>query len=285
MNEIVSYKPDDSLLPYISGYFYTTNKFKEFENQFFTPKGTAALTIPLEINPNSYLIYPDKSSKIYFEKFTPYLFGQMSKMGISYLEGSFDIFVIVFTPTGLFHFLEGSASQMTDRVLGLDQLELFDLHNNLKNLFESRTDLFNSIELVNKYLFDHFNSRPRKKITEFIPSVIQHIHLNKGVINLEGIVGKIGITMRTFQIHFKNQVGISPKLFGRIIRFNSLLFALDSSHTSDILSFAVQFGYADKPHLYKDFKQFLGMTPKKYMQLINNVNSMVENEVNKFLPK
>ncbi|MCH6235056.1 DUF6597 domain-containing transcriptional factor [Cognataquiflexum rubidum] len=117
MNEIVSYRPDESLSPYVLGYFYTAHKFEGLENQFFTPKGTAALTIPVDVNPNSYLIYPDKSSKIYFEKFSPYLFGQMSKMGLSNLRGHFDIFVIVFTPTGLFHFLDGPASQITDKVM------------------------------------------------------------------------------------------------------------------------------------------------------------------------
>ncbi|WP_241142282.1 helix-turn-helix domain-containing protein [Cognataquiflexum rubidum] len=106
-----------------------------------------------------------------------------------------------------------------------------------------------------------------------------------GVVNLEEIVEQLGINNRTFQIHFKNQVGISPKLFCRIIRFNSLLFALDSSPTADILSFAIQFGYTDKPHLYKDFKQFLGMTPKEYKRRINNVNALVEKEVKKYFPE
>lgn len=285
MNEIVSFKPDESLSAFISGYFHTTNYFTKCENQFFTPKGTAALMIPLEINPNSYLIYPDKSSKIYFEKFVPYLFGQMSKMGISNLEDRFNLFVIIFTPTGLYHFLEGPANQLTDRVMRLDQLGFTELHQKLNNLFETNFEIETCLEQVNKFLLDHFNSIPRKKISEFIPSVIHQIHMNKGVVNLENIVEQLGINKRTFQIHFKNVVGISPKLFCRITRFNSLLRALDSLPTADILSLAVQFGYADKPHLYKDFKEFTGMTPIKYMKLIDNVNALIEKEVRKYLSK
>ncbi|WP_373493820.1 DUF6597 domain-containing transcriptional factor [Aquiflexum sp.] len=160
MNNIVSFNSDDSLSAYISGYFYATNHFEKFANQFYTPKGTAAITIALEINSNSCLIYPDKTSKIYFEKFEPYLFGQTSKIAISNFEDRFDLFVIVFTPTGLFHFLEGPASQMTDRVLPLDHIGFPDFHQKLKNLFETNTEIETCIEKVNQFLIDHFNSHP-----------------------------------------------------------------------------------------------------------------------------
>jgi methylphosphotriester-DNA--protein-cysteine methyltransferase len=279
MNNIVSFRPDDSLSEYISAYLYSTNQFDKSAKQFYTPKGTAAITIPLEINPNSYLMYPDKTSKIYFEKFVPFLFGQMSKIGISNLEDRFDIFTIVFTPIGLFHFLEGSAGEVTDRVLRLDRLGLAELHQKLRDLFKSNTEIESSLVHVNRYLNDHFNSMPKKKIPEFIPPIIDQIHMEKGIVNLERMVEKLGINNRTFQLHFKNVIGISPKLFCRITRFNILLQALDALPSADILDFAVQFGYADKPHLYKDFKEFVGMTPLQYMKLVNNVNAMVEKEV------
>lgn len=283
MNKIISFKPEESLSKYISAYLYTANHFEKSAKQFYTPKGTAAITITLEINPNSYLMYPDKTSKIYFEKYNPCLFGQMSKIGISYLEDRFDIFTIVFSPIGLFHFLDGSASQVTDRVLRLDRVGLAQLHEKLRDLFKSNIEIESCLGYVNKYLIDHFNSRPKKNIPDFIPKVIHQINMDKGVINLECLVENLGINKRTFQLHFKNIVGISPKLFCRITRFNILLQALDTVPTVDILDFAVQFGYTDKPHLYKDFKEFVGMTPLQYMRLINNVNAMVEKEVRKKL--
>lgn len=279
MNKIVSFKPDDSLSEYISAYLYATNQFDKSAKQFYTPKGTAAITIPLEINSSSYLMYPDKTSKIYFEKFNSYLFGQMSKIGISNLKDQFDIFTIVFTPIGHYHFLDGPATQMTDRVMRLDRLGLGELHQKLRELFESKSEIDYCLRQVNQFLIDHFNSKPRKEIPEFITSVIHQIHMKRGIVNLERMVENLGINNRTFQLHFKNVIGISPKLFCRITRFNILLQALDLLPTADILDFAVQFGYADKPHLYKDFKEFVGMTPLQYMKLVNNVNAMVEKEV------
>jgi AraC-like DNA-binding protein len=175
--------------------------------------------------------------------------------------------------------LDGPAVQMTDRVMRLDRLGLSELHQKLKDLFKSNTEIESCLEQVNKYLIDHFISMPKKKISEFIPSVIHQIHMKKGIVNIERMVEKLGINERTFQLHFKNVIGISPKLFCRITRFNILLQALDALPTADILDFEFQFGYADKPHLYKDFKEYVGMTPLQYMKLVNNVNAMVEKEV------
>lgn len=283
MNGIVSFKPVDSLLPYVSGYFYSNFNFDRFDKQFFTPKGTAALFIPLDIDPGSYIGYPDDSNRIFFENFVPYLFGQMTRIGNSSLIHRFENFVIIFKPYGLFHFLGGPASQMTDRIVRLDQMGLPELHQKMTHVFKSSSEVSNWVPQVDRILIDHFHSAPIKKVSEFIPVVINQVHLGKGVINLEEIVNQLGINNRTFQIHFKDQIGISPKLFCRITRFNSLLEVLDSMPSDDLLGFAIQFGYTDNPHLYKDFKEFTGLTPKKYMRLRSNFNALIEREVKKGL--
>jgi len=205
----------------------------------------------------------------------------MSKMSRSYFEGRFDFFVIVFTPTGLFHFMEGPASQMTDRIMRLDHLGMKEIHLNIKNLFESTSQAETIVAAIDKILKDHFYSCPSKQFTLDMSSVTRQILIKRGVIDLEEIVQQLGINNRTFQIHFKNQVGVSPKLFCRIIRFNALLLALDENPLADILELALQFGYNDNPHLYKDFKSFVGMTPRKFLQLINNYNAQVEREIRK----
>jgi len=285
MNEIAFFPPDESLTPFINGYLYSRHKFDGFEKPFFTPKGSAAIVILLEITSRSYFEYPDPSSKIYFEKFAPYLFGQMSKMGKSHFEGQFDVFVIVFTPTGLFHFMDGLPSQVTDRFERLDQFGLTGLSQNFKNLFQSNSKPETCVSDVNRILIEHFNAYRRKNITLNMAPIANEIMQCNGLIGLEEIVERLEINNRTFQIHFKNQTGIPPKLFCRIVRFNAFLHVLDQNPKADILELALRFGYSDNPHLYKDFKQFVGMTPKKYLQLINNVNAKVERELKKNPPK
>ncbi|TVP49639.1 MAG: AraC family transcriptional regulator [Mongoliibacter sp.] len=279
MNEIVFFPPDKSLSPFIYGYLYSRHRINGIEKPFFTPKGSAAIVILLEINSSSYLEYPDPSSKIYFDRFVPYLCGQMSRMGKSHIEGQFDVFVIVFNPTGLFHFMEGSPRQITDRFERMEHFGLNGLSQKLKNLFESNAKPENCISDVNKILIAHFSSCIRKNVTLNMAPIVNEMLQRNGLIGLAEIVERLEVSFRTFQNHFKNQIGLSPKLFCRIIRFNALLLALDENPMPDILELALQFGYSDNSHLHKDFKQFVGMTPKKYLQLYLNINSEIELEL------
>ncbi|MGY6520120.1 MAG: helix-turn-helix domain-containing protein [Mongoliitalea sp.] len=276
MNEVAFFKPCESLAPYISGFLLSHVKFNGIEKPFFTPKGAAAIVIPIHISPTSYLEYPTKSNQIFFENSTPYLFGQMSKIGYSFFEGRFEFFVIVFTPTGLFHFLEGSASEATDRVMLLEHYGKQELHYQLKNIFEDSRDQTNLINIVEQVLLAHFNCLEPKKMTIDIAHAAHQILIKKGLVALDELIDEYGVNKRTFQIHFKNQVGISAKLFCRIIRFNLLLLILDKDPTVDILEFALRFGYTDTSHLHKDFVAFVGMSPKKYVKMLINYNAEIE---------
>ncbi len=285
MSEIRFFPPDESLTPYINGYLFSRYTLDRTEKPIFTPKGTAALVINTEISETSYLEYPNPNLKLYFQKYVPYLFGQMSRLGKSHLDGVFAPFVIVFTPTGLYQFLDEPSNQMTDNAFKLSQLGYVEFAQKLQNVFESQIAIEDCIPEINRILSDYFSHRKPKNPTVNMAPVANEILFSNGRVSLDELIDRLNINPRTFQIHFNNQVGLSPKLFCRIIRFNALLMALDQNPQADLLELALEFGYSDNPHLYKDFKQFVGMTPKQYLRLILNINSKVELELKKNPPK
>lgn len=285
MYEIRFFPPDDSLTPYVNGYLFSSYTLDGTEKPFFTPKGTAALVINIEISESSYLEYPKPDVKLYFEKYAPYLFGQMSRLGKSHLDGQFAPFVIVFTPTGLYQFLDEPSNQMTDKAYKLEDLGYHELANKLKNLFATASRVEDCIPELNRILSDYFSTKTFKSPAFDMAPVANEILLSNGLVSLDALIDRLKINPRTFQIQFKNQVGLSPKLFCRITRFNSLLVALDQNPKADLLELALDFGYSDNPHLYKDFKQFVGMTPRQYLRLILNINSKVELELKRNPPK
>jgi methylphosphotriester-DNA--protein-cysteine methyltransferase len=61
-------------------------------------------------------------------------------------------------------------------------------------------------------------------------------------------------------IGLKDAVGISPKLFGRMQRFQRVFWAVEGT-TSDWIDVAVHCGYYDRAHLIRDFREFAGKTP------------------------
>jgi len=276
MNEVSFFNASKSLRSYVSGYLHARYEITGNTRPLFSPKGTAALAIPLEVSTNTYLAYPNPSDKYFLKKHVPLLFGQMTKVGYANYATQFQGFVIVFTPTGLFHFVKGFASDLTDRILYLEQLGLEELQSKLQAVFASGRHPSEWIQTLDEVLLDYFDSLPPKKVRVDVSSVADEILFNKGHLVLDKLVGRVGLNMRTFQIHFKQQVGLTPKLFCRIARFNSLLNAIHTTLEFDMLTFAVDCGYTDKSHLYKDFRDFMGMTPREYMKLYFRVNAKIE---------
>jgi AraC-like DNA-binding protein len=276
MNEVSFFNASKYLRSYVSGYLHVRQEFIDNTRPLFSPKGASSLVIPLEVSTNTYLAYPNPSDKYLFKKYVPLIFGQMSKVGYVHNLAQFQGFIIVFTPTGLFHFVQGFASDLTDHILYLEQLGLEELQSKLQAVFVSGRHPSEWIQTLDEVLLDYFDSLPQKKVRVDVSSVADEILFNKGHLVLDKLVGRVGLNMRTFQIHFKQQVGLTPKLFCRIARFNSLLNAIHTMLEFDMLTFAVDCGYTDKSHLYKDFKDFMGMTPRQYLKLYFRVNAEIE---------
>ena len=74
------------------------------------------------------------------------------------------------------------------------------------------------------------------------------------------------ISERQFQRRFKNQVGISPKKFQRIIRFEKALDILTKSNYGQLTQVAYETGYVDQSHFIKDFSAFSGMSPYDFIK-------------------
>ncbi len=60
---------------------------------------------------------------------------------------------------------------------------------------------------------------------------------------------------------FRNQVGLTPKLFARIERVQRIL----RSGASDWADAAAAAGFSDQAHLVREFKTFTGTTPTRYV--------------------
>jgi AraC-like DNA-binding protein len=96
---------------------------------------------------------------------------------------------------------------------------------------------------------------------------------------LAQLVSESDVSHRSFITRFRNSVGLSPKTFSRVRRFQRVISALSlttdgaaatlSSRTRrmSLAQLAVDAGYADQAHLCRDFVEFAGVSPSAYLQL------------------
>jgi len=60
---------------------------------------------------------------------------------------------------------------------------------------------------------------------------------------------------------FARDLGISPKLYARIVRLNAVLATLDETERARAVDLALDAGYFDQAHLLRDFRLLAGRTP------------------------
>lgn len=82
---------------------------------------------------------------------------------------------------------------------------------------------------------------------------------------IRAITEQTGFSTRYFNQLFRDQVGITPKLFCRIQRFQKVLEALSSKAPVDWLDIVFTCGYFDQAHLIHDFREFADCTPTEYL--------------------
>ncbi|HZU32186.1 MAG TPA: AraC family transcriptional regulator [Candidatus Angelobacter sp.] len=76
---------------------------------------------------------------------------------------------------------------------------------------------------------------------------------------------QIGISSRRFIQLFSNQVGLTPKLFCRVRRFQQVLKKVRTGAEFDWTEIAADCGYYDQAHFIHDFKAFSGINPTTYL--------------------
>jgi AraC-like DNA-binding protein len=80
----------------------------------------------------------------------------------------------------------------------------------------------------------------------------------------------MGISPRRFIQVFTQQVGITPKLFCRIQRFQSALNLIQHRQRHNWTQLALACGYYDQAHFANEFRVFSGLSPTAYFQVRGN---------------
>jgi AraC-like DNA-binding protein len=95
-------------------------------------------------------------------------------------------------------------------------------------------------------------------------ALFRHIHLAPPVAEISN---EIGISSRRLIQVFSAEVGLTPKLFCRVRRFQQALRLMDRQIEFDGAGMAADCGYFDQAHFIHDFKAFSGMSPTEYYAL------------------
>ena len=183
--------------------------------------------------------------------------------GIMKFNGNYSAFMVRFTPNGLNKLLGLPLNEITnhlleaDGVLGKSSIDLLNRLQNATNIYEmaKQTDLF-----FKKYCSYHKYGQMRDSIS-FVANQIMEF---KCQTKIALYAQRANMSPRNFERKFKEQVGTSPKLFCRSLRFNQAIDLKTEHPERSWTDISYECGYFDQMHLITDFKKLSNATPQNF---------------------
>jgi len=87
------------------------------------------------------------------------------------------------------------------------------------------------------------------------------LEARRGQVRVDALAAELGLHVRTLERRFLDQFGMTPKRMIRLVRLRHVLEALHAGGFGTLADLAHACGYADQPHLIRDFKALTGRLP------------------------
>ena len=164
-------------------------------------------------------------------------------------SGRSDILGLRFRPGGASAFLRTPMSELRDAILPLDLFAPL-LADQIADTSRAR----DRIALLEQFLLQRLDPPDRR-----LEAAVRVITESSGRARIRTVAAYAGASERTLERLFENRVGLSPKGFARIARFQAALRG-DTS------------GYFDESHHIHEFRELSGLTPAQLREEQSEMN-------------
>lgn len=95
---------------------------------------------------------------------------------------------------------------------------------------------------------------------------LQRIEASDGGVAIAEIRERTGFSKTRLAAAFRDQIGVSPKVYARIVRFRRALALLDEG-AGALVEVALASGYYDQSHMTTEFRELGGLTPREFVSV------------------
>lgn len=192
-----------------------------------------------------------------------YVGGALTVPGRMRLGRRVEMLGAMFRPGRAGAFFRPPADELTDRLIPLDDLWSAGgraLERELRELPTTAARIGRlEAELLRRLAAPRAQDDGWAHIAEFI-------RRRRGAVAVAALGQASGLSRQHFAREFRARIGISPKRFARVSRFEALMARAYSDPARDWAATAAECGYFDQAHLIAEFKAFTGMTPAAFFR-------------------
>jgi len=242
------------------------------DSRLIVPNGTAKLIVPLQ---NQVKLSNTHLNEILQEN-TIYLYG-ISDIAteISSTQSMTRVIGVDLNPFGIARIFPHPMKNYRNTLLTLTDV-FEDKGQKLQGEFSAINNLGHCIYFLQNMLYQLID-RDDKKYYIF-DYCIKLINESSGTIGVQELVKKTGYTKRYLAMIFNEFVGLSPKTYASVIRFNKLYENWAKSNGENFYTDFLYEYYFDQPHFIKEFKKFTGYSPLKFSEIGNEYGKLFYND-------
>jgi AraC-like DNA-binding protein len=251
----LSYRPGPPLDQFVD-YFWQIRGGQTPRLEKILPCGSTELVINLK---NDAIDIHDAEHPEQYRRFSGAVFsGTYSRSFICNALQHEAIMGVHFKAGGAFPFLNADAKELTNA-----HVSLADLWGTAGSELRERVSTAATPQQRFRILESVLRGRLRGEMTSQEQIKIALNMLATGVL-IRDVAQELGLPQRRFIQLFSSRVGLTPKIFCRIQRFQRARVLAEKREMPDWAELALACGYFDQSHLINDFHEFSGSTPGRY---------------------
>jgi AraC-like DNA-binding protein len=93
---------------------------------------------------------------------------------------------------------------------------------------------------------------------------VELVRRAQGQRRIDSLAADLNVTPRRLERHFLEHIGMTPKLFSRLVRFDRAVRDLQLRGETPWSQFALAHGFSDQAHFINEFREFAGISPSEF---------------------
>jgi AraC-like DNA-binding protein len=136
--------------------------------------------------------------------------------------------------------------------------------------------LENHLAILRDWLCRRLEERPEKGMS--VSAIAGKIKADKGMVKVAELAAAFSINPRRLERLFMREIGMSAKLFARILRFNHAKGLIERNPDISLANLTYETGYADQAHFSHNFREMFGYTPAQFKALVRQWKEKIAGE-------
>ena len=258
------YQPSPEIAPYIESIFHYSGLMPDHSIERVVPTGH--LFILFELDDHIRHTYDNDSLEPNADFSKAWISGMhRNYISISAHENS-EMLVIQFKAFGSYPFLHEATDMFNELVIPAHEVVGDSLYA-LRDAMKTANGVDAKFSLAENWLLDRLDiaRAPPRPLLEFITQLQA-----EPAAGLNALIDAYPGSQKKLIDEFKKYVGLTPKYYQRILRFNDLLQKIRDKDVVTWTEVAQDCGFFDQSHFIKEFRHFSGMNPEEFIR--NDLN-------------